>query len=103
MKMYILIRESIPPGNAMVAAAHASLVCYLKFTHDPRMVFWLSGAPGGFRKVVCRVTDKEFELAKQEPDHVVITESTLNDAEVALVFCPRDEYPKRFMFFRKWN
>jgi hypothetical protein len=29
--MYILIKESVPPGFALVAAAHASLAAYLKF------------------------------------------------------------------------
>ena len=30
MKMYILIRESVPLGVAMLAAAHDSLACFLK-------------------------------------------------------------------------
>lgn len=29
--MYILIRESVAPGFAVLAAAHASLAAYLKF------------------------------------------------------------------------
>ncbi|QRK12518.1 hypothetical protein JQX13_22320 [Archangium violaceum] len=31
LKMYILIRESVPTGFAVLAAAHASLAAYLKF------------------------------------------------------------------------
>lgn len=31
LKMYILIRESVAPGFAVLAAAHASLAAYLKF------------------------------------------------------------------------
>ena len=42
MKMYILIRESVPVGNAMVAAAHASLACYLRFRDHPDIHKWLT-------------------------------------------------------------
>ena len=31
VKMYILIRESVPLGFAVLAAAHSSLAAYLKF------------------------------------------------------------------------
>ena len=41
--MYILIRESVPIGFAVLAAAHASLSCYLKFRESPEVVSWLSG------------------------------------------------------------
>lgn len=31
LKMYILVKDSVPNGFAILAAAHASLACYLKF------------------------------------------------------------------------
>jgi hypothetical protein len=74
MKMYILIRESVPLGFAMVASSHASLACYLKFKDHPDVAKWLEGP---FYKSVCKVTDAEFEKAKQERDCVVLTESGL--------------------------
>lgn len=37
MKMYILVKESIPMGPALVAAAHASLAAYLKFQNRPEI------------------------------------------------------------------
>lgn len=98
--MYVLIRESIPLGKALVAAAHAPLVCYLENASHPDMQEWLINS---FAKTVCKVNDVEFEKAKEVPDHRVITESTLDGQEVALVFVPRVEYPKNFTFFRLYK
>lgn len=100
MKMYILIKDDLPLGFAMVATAHASLACYLEFKDSPEMVNWLEKS---FRKVVCMVTNEEFEMAKEFSNHVVITESTLGDKEVAIVFCPRVEWPKVFKSYRLYK
>lgn len=62
MKMYILIKESVPLGFALVASAHASLAAYLKFKDSEEMKKQLSGS---FYKTICKVNDKEFENAKQ--------------------------------------
>ena len=56
-----------------------------------------------FYKAVCKVTDEEFERAKECPDHIVVTESALGGAEVALAFKPRDEWPKAFKFLRLYH
>jgi hypothetical protein len=97
MKMYILIRESIPTGFALVAAAHGSLAAYLKFAETDEVRRWLSGP---FYKTICKVTEEQFAAAKAAcADHIVITESALGGAEVALAFKPRDEWPKAFKFF----
>lgn len=98
--MYVLVKESVPLGFAMVAAAHASLAAYLKFQDTPEVREWLSGP---FSKAVCKVTDEEFERARECPDHVVITESALDGAEVAIAFRPRQEWPKVFRFFRLYR
>ena len=100
MKMYILIRESVPTGYAILAAAHASLAAYLKFKNNPEVQNWISGS---FFKVICKVNEKEFENSKQFEDHIVLTESGLNSAEVAIAFKPRQEWPKPFKFFRLYN
>ena len=97
MKMYILIKDSVPIGFAIVAAAHASLAAYLQFKDSPAIQAWLAGS---FYKVVCRVSPQEFERAKNFEDRVIITESALNHEEVALAFKPREEWPKDFKFFR---
>ena len=95
--MYILIRESVPLGFAVSAAAHASLACYLKFRDSPEVETWLSGP---FYKVICKVSDDEFEKAKAFEDNVVLTESGLSGQEVAVAFKPREEWPKPFKFYR---
>ena len=100
MKMYILIKESVPIGFSMVASAHASLAAYLKFQDTPEVKEWLAGP---FFKAVCKVNDKEFERAKECPDHVVITESALGGAGAALAFKPREGWPKAFSFFRLYR
>jgi hypothetical protein len=53
--MYILIRDSVPVGFALLAAAHGSLAAYLKFRDSPEVSAWLSGP---FYKVVCKVSDE---------------------------------------------
>ena len=96
MKMYILIKQSVPLGLAMVAAAHASLAAYLRFKDSPEVAAWLAGP---FKKAVCKVDDAVFAVAKAAGDLVVITESALDHAEVALAFKPREDWPRAFKFF----
>jgi hypothetical protein len=98
--MYILLRDSIPVGHQVNCAAHASLACYLKFKDHPETQEWLENS---FRKVTCSVSDKEFEKAKECEDWVCITEDAIGDAEVALAFRPRKEYPKRFQWFKLYG
>ena len=100
MKMYILIRDSVPLGFAVLAAAHASLACYLEFCESEEVAAWLSGP---FCKVVCKVGDDEFKRAKTVEDYVVLTESGLGGQEVAIAFKPRQEWPKAFKFFRLYK
>lgn len=97
LKMYILVKDSVPTGKAVVGIAHASLACYLKYQDDKLVKEWLEGP---FYKTVCLVNDTEFEKAKAEADHIVITESTLENQETVIAFKPRAEYPKYFKFFR---
>ena len=100
MKMYILILDDVPPGFAVLAAAHASLAGYLRFRDSPEVATWLSGS---FRKVVCKVNADEFKHARELEDHVVLTESALGGREVAIAFRPREEWPKAFRILRLWR
>lgn len=52
---------------------------------------------------MCKVNAKEFANAKQVADHVVFTESALGDREVAIVFKPREEWPKMFKFLKLYR
>ena len=100
MKMYILVKEDLPVGFALVAVAHASLAAYLKFEDRPEVKEWLSGP---FKKTICKVNEKEFEKAKTFEDSVVMTESALDGKEVAIAFCPREQWPKPFKFYRLYK
>ena len=98
--MYILIKENVPDKMVPVIAAHASLACYKEYEYDESMVEWINSI---FKKVVCKVNEKEFANAKAEEKHVVLTESTLDHQEVCIVFCPRPEYAKQFKYFKMWT
>lgn len=97
MRMYILVKGSIPLGYSVVAVAHSSLICHLKYNEDLEYKKWLDSS---FKKVVCVVSDKDFEKAKSFEDFVIVTESALDNTEVALVFKPREEYPKFFKYLK---
>ena len=98
--MYILVRDDIPLGNAMVAVAHASLAAYLKFQNTSEVASWLSGP---FFKAVCKVNATEFENARLVDDHIVLTESALANQELAIAFKPRETWPKMFKFFKLYK
>lgn len=100
--MYICIKKSIPSHKAVVIA-HGVLMAHLKFGNGGDSSYnsliygdWLRNS---FRKVVCEVTNEEFEKLKLEKDYIIVTESALDNQETALVFCPRYEWPKCFKFF----
>lgn len=100
MKMYILLHENLPDEFAPVVSAHASLACYLKFQEDEDMKNWVNSV---FKKVICKIDTATFEKMKTEEKCIVLTESALDNQEVALAFCPREEYSKAFKFFSKWK
>ena len=100
MKMYIVVKEEVELGHAMVAVAHASLACYLKFQEHEDVGEWLAGP---FFKAVCKVNEKEWERAAEAGDFVVMTESALDGREVAMAFRPREEWPKAFRFFKLYR
>lgn len=99
--MYILIKASIPTGFGVIGAARASLATYLAFKESPEVRQWLSGTLcGTLYKVVCLVSDAEFEQAKTFADRVVMTESALGGREVAMGFRPRSRWPSAFKSYR---
>lgn len=100
MKMYILMKQDVPDKLVPVIAAHASLACFRKFEHNDNMQIWINGI---FKKVVCVVSEKEFTNAEKEEDHIILTESALENREVCMAFVPREEYPKMFKYFKMWT
>lgn len=92
--MYILVRDDIDLGHAMLACAHGSLGCYLDYQTAEAMQDWTKNS---FRKVVCKVTPAEFAEAKKfDLSQRVMTESGLGGVETAIVFVPREDWPPFF-------
>jgi peptidyl-tRNA hydrolase len=126
-KMYILVKTSIDAGHAALAVGHGALGGYLDFVEAERKKDFQSselcpecGKPWdssitqteqwvkeSFRKVVCTVTDEEFEKAKlygiAGKDYKVITESGLGGIEVAIVFRPRVQWESFFKGLSLWG
>lgn len=100
MKMYILVKDSIPLGLAITAVGHAAAAACIKWHHDQIFADW---AIQSFKKVICKVNDKEFENAKKFEHFIPLTESAIDHKETALVFKPREEWPKAFKFYKLYK
>ena len=102
MKMYICIKDDTQVGMAMNAAAHAGLMCHLKFSEDLDYLEWLEKS---FKKVTCAVTPAEFAMLKELTDTFVVTESRLNNAELAVVLKPRpdNDWPEFVNLLKLWK
>jgi peptidyl-tRNA hydrolase len=102
MKMYICIKQDTAVGMAMNAAAHAGLMCHLKYNEYSSYKEWLDKS---FKKVTCAVTDAEFAMLKTVEDHLVVTESRLDNAELAIVLKPRhdNDWPEFVNLLKLWK
>ena len=102
MKMYICIKQDTPAGMAMNSAAHASLMCHLEYYDDDKYQQWLGKS---FKKVTCAVSDAEFAMLKTVPDHLIVTESRLDNAELAVVLKPRNDndWPEFVNLLKLWK
>ena len=100
--MYICIKDDTQVGMAMNAAAHGSLMCHLEFYEDSDYQEWLGKS---FKKVTCAVTLAEFAMLKTLEDHLVVTESRLDNKELAVVLCPRHdtEWPEFVNLLKLWK
>jgi len=109
LKMYIFVKQSLP-SHKMIAVAHGVLMSHRRFHYvasereytskteaEAYYYEWLNYS---FRKVVCEVTDEEFEELKSYEDKVIVTESGLGGMECAIVFCPRPVWPPHFKKFK---
>ena len=97
--MYILVRKEIwdrDLGHAALSIAHAMAAASRSWHGDPEFEDW---ADNSFRKVLCLVSDREFEKAKTyfgEDRFLVMTECALPGEEMSMVFFPREEWPRFF-------
>ena len=102
MKMYICIKDDTPVGMAMNAAAHAGLMCHLEFYGDGDYQDWLEKS---FKKVTCAVTPAEFAMLKEVANNIVVTESRMDNKEIAIVLKPRqpNEWPEFVNLLKLWK
>ena len=100
-RMYVLVLDDLDVGMAINTACHASVACALKYQNSDEVKEWLATS---FRKVTCKVTQKEFDMAiEREDDYVVMTELTLDSRMTAVTFKPREEYHKMFKFLKLYK
>ena len=93
LKVYILIRDSIPAGLAINSVAHGILMLEEKYKDDPTYQDWRKNS---FRKVTCKVNDLQYTLAKKQCEHVEVTESARGGEAMLSIFKPADTFPKLF-------
>ena len=105
MKMYICIKQDTPVGMAMNSAVHAGLMCHLRFGEDEGDKDYLDWLEKSFKKVTCAVSDAEFAMLKTVPDHLIVTESRLDNAELAIVLKPRNDndWPEFVNLLKLWK
>lgn len=101
MKMYIFVKDSVPDNFVPVCVAHASLSVHLKFSQsNPSYLDWLNNS---FKKVVCGVSENNFNQLKGLYDYVVLTESNLDNNETVIAFRPFKSDPNIFKMFKLWK
>lgn len=98
--MYIFIKDDVPVDMAPLVAAHASLACYLTYQDEKDMQHWQKIS---FKKVICKVSDIQFKHLKLYDMYNVTTESSLDNREVSISFCPREEFPTPFRKYKLWT
>jgi peptidyl-tRNA hydrolase len=88
-KLYILVRKKIKDsdeGHAALSIAHAMAAGYREWSAVPEFNEWLLNS---FRKVLCVVSDEEFnEAMAQFPsdEFIVLTESAIPGENISLIF-----------------
>lgn len=100
LRMLIVVRDDLTPPQVAVACAHAALAAWFKWGHLPLWIEWRSNS---FVKVIRQANAQEFDRAKKEFAHLVMTESSLGNRETCLVFDMDREYPKFLNFLPRYS
>jgi hypothetical protein len=83
------LHPDISPAIAAIGCAHGALAAYLKWKDDPIVQDWIGGKYGPFYKVICKAIDiNQFYAIKKWDNNILITESSLNNMCIAIVFKP---------------
>ncbi len=103
MKMYICVLEEFPDFMTPTLVAHSVLWAHQRFEELPDYQKWLNES---FRKVVLRVTQKEFDKIKELPNVCLGHElNTLGGKDTSIVVCPvePDKVAKVLKFAKMWK
>ena len=99
IKQYIFLRHNISPALAGIGIGHGVLAAYLRWKDEQIVQDWVGGKYGPFYKVLCQARDfNEWEAVKKwKEDKVIITESSVDNMEIAVIFKPI-QYSKGSLF-----
>lgn len=101
MKMYIAVLEAVPDFITPTLVAHAVLGAHLVFQDRINYNLWLNNS---FKKVVVRVSQKEFDkIAVLEDVYLAHENTTLEGMKSCIVVCPRLETPNVLKFSKLWK
>jgi hypothetical protein len=119
LRMYILVKDSVPDDYVPLMVAHAAINCIFKYgslpvdevypnipVKEPLFLYWY--LHNNMAKVICRVSEREFQQACEEADDYIIQSETngldpghLTNCVVA--FVPRSDYPDCFKHYELWK
>jgi hypothetical protein len=96
IKQYIVLRHGISPALACIGVGHGVLAAYLKWKDEQIVKDWVGGI---FYKVVCQAENyAQWEAIKKwNEEKVIITESSVDNMEIAVIFKPM-QYSKGSIF-----
>lgn len=99
--MYIAVLETVPDFITPTLVAHAVLGAHLVFQDRINYNLWLNNS---FKKVVVRVSQKEFDkIAVLEDVYLTHESTTLEGKKSCIVVCPRLETPNVLKFSKLWK
>lgn len=101
--MYIAVLDEVPDHMVPVLVAHATLGAHMEFCGDEDTQYkeWLEGS---FRKVVLKVSRKEFEQIRVLPNTYLAHENSVLGGDYSCaVVCPREDNPRVLVFAKMWK
>jgi hypothetical protein len=99
-RLYFAVLDTVDLGHQILSVAHGMMMAHLRFNGNPEYDDWLKNS---FRKCVCRVNAKEFAKLRELDDVVIVTEMALDYQEIAIVICPRKEYPNVVKYMKLFS
>lgn len=87
IKQYIVLRHEISPALACIGVGHGVLAAYLKWKDEQIVKDWVGSI---FYKCICQAeNESQWNAIKNwKEDKVVITESSVDNMEIAIIFKP---------------